>query len=103
MTAYLHIGTPKTGTTSLQNFLIANENKVLNQAYIYPKSLRMANRHWALVDMVLELVQKEDILKKESVLSHIANERLLRTIENFKSESALHKDKKFIFSCEGIV
>lgn len=45
MTAYLHIGTPKTGTTSLQNFLIINENKVLNQAYIYPKSLRVANRH----------------------------------------------------------
>lgn len=63
----------------------------------------MANRHWALVDMVLELVQKEDILQKESILSHITNERLLRAIENFKSESALHKDKKFIFSAEGIV
>lgn len=61
----------------------------------------MANRHWALVDMVLELVQKEDILQKESILSHITNERLLRAIENFKSESALHKDKKFIFSAEG--
>lgn len=24
MTAYLHIGTPKTGTTSIQNFLIDN-------------------------------------------------------------------------------
>lgn len=53
--------------------------------------------------MVLELVQKEDILKEKSVLSHITNERLLRTIENFKSESALHKDKKFIFSTKGIV
>ncbi len=53
--------------------------------------------------MVLELVQKEDILQKESILSHITNERLLRAIENFKSESALHKDKKFIFSAEGIV
>lgn len=63
----------------------------------------MANRHWALVDMVLELVQREDILQKESILSHITNERLLRAIENFKSESALHKDKKFIFSAEGIV
>ncbi|MCW1633409.1 acyl carrier protein, partial [Campylobacter jejuni] len=85
-----------------QGFLMQNEEKLLQKAYIYPKSLRVANRHWALVDMVLELVQKEDILKKESV-SHITNERLLRAIENFKSESALHKDKKFIFSAEGIV
>lgn len=58
----------------------------------------MANRHWALVDMVLELVQREDILQKESILSHITNERLLRAIENFKSESALHKDKIYFFS-----
>lgn len=47
--------------------------------------------------MVLELVQKEDILQKESILSHITNERLLRAIENFKSESALHKDKNLFF------
>lgn len=80
-----------------------NEERLLKKGYIYPKSLRVANRHWALVDMVLELVQKEDILQKESILSHITNERLLRAIENFKSESALHKDKKFIFSAEGIV
>lgn len=46
---------------------------------------------------------KRRYFKKESVLSHITNERLLRAIENFKSESALHKDKKFIFSAEGIV
>lgn len=44
-----------------------NEEKLLQKGYIYPKSLRVANRHWALVDMVLELVQKEDILKKKRV------------------------------------
>ncbi|EAM0478309.1 acyl carrier protein [Campylobacter coli] len=103
MTAYLHIGTTNTGNQEKQGFLMQNEEKLLKKGYIYPKSLRVANRHWALVDMVLELVQKEDILQKESILSHITNERLLRAIENFKSESALHKDKKFIFSAEGIV
>lgn len=104
MTAYLHIGTTNTGNQEKQGFLMQNEEKLLEKGYIYPKSLRVANRHWALVDMVLELVQKEDILQMEKgVLSHIKNERLLRTIENFKAESALHKDKKFIFSAEGIV
>lgn len=97
MTAYLHIGTTNTGNQEKQGFLMQNEERLLKKGYIYLKSLRVANRHWALVDMVLELVQKEDILQKESILSHITNERLLRAIENFKSESALHKDKNLFF------
>ncbi|MBC2815544.1 acyl carrier protein, partial [Campylobacter jejuni] len=54
MTAYLHIGTTNTGNQEKQGFLMQNEEKLLQKAYIYPKSLRVANRHWALVDMVLE-------------------------------------------------
>lgn len=70
MTAYLHIGTTNTGNQEKQGFLMQNEEKLLQKAYIYPKSLRVANRHWALVDMVLELVQKEDILKRECFKSY---------------------------------
>lgn len=101
MTAYLHIGTTNTGNQEKQGFLMQNEEKLLEKGYIYPKSLRVANRHWALVDIVLELVKKEKLSR--NILEDLSNERLLRTIENFKIESALHKDKKFIFSAEGIV
>ncbi len=38
-TIYLHIGTEKTGTTTIQNFLWQNRNKILKQGYIYPKFL----------------------------------------------------------------
>lgn len=62
MTAYLHIGTTNTGNQEKQGFLMQNEEKLLEKGYIYPKSLRMANRHWVLVDMVLELVKDENIL-----------------------------------------
>lgn len=44
MTAYLHIGT-NTGNQEKQGFLMQNEEKLLQKAYIYPKSLRVANRH----------------------------------------------------------
>ncbi|MBZ7965018.1 acyl carrier protein [Campylobacter sp. 2457A] len=101
MIAYLHIGTTNTGNQEKQGFLMQNEEKLLEKGYIYPKSLRVANRHWALVDIVLELIKKEKL--SQNVLEDLDNERLLRTIENFKAESALHRDKKFIFSAEGIV
>ena len=35
-TLYLHIGTPKTGTTALQNFLPANEEVLEQHGICYP-------------------------------------------------------------------
>lgn len=35
-TCYLHIGTPKTGTTSIQYFLYKERDSLLNQGYLYP-------------------------------------------------------------------
>ena len=35
-TIYLHIGMPKTGTTSLQKFLFDNREKLLEKGYLYP-------------------------------------------------------------------
>lgn len=35
-TIYLHIGMPKTGTTSLQKFLFYNREKLLETGYLYP-------------------------------------------------------------------
>jgi len=102
LTAYLHIGTTNTGNQEKQGFLMQNESKLLEKGYIYPKSLRVANRHWALVDMVLELINCPPPCD-ENPLKYLKNERLLRALENFKAESTLHKDKKFIFSAEGIV
>lgn len=44
MTAYLHIGTTNTGNQEKQGFLMQNEERLLKKGYIYPKSLRVANR-----------------------------------------------------------
>ena len=38
MKIYLHIGTHKTGTTSLQHFLFINRDKLLSQGFLYPQS-----------------------------------------------------------------
>jgi hypothetical protein len=43
MTIYLHIGTEKTGTTYIQNFLRQNHDKLLEQGYFFPASPGMEN------------------------------------------------------------
>ncbi|QWU80559.1 hypothetical protein CNZW441b_1263 [Campylobacter novaezeelandiae] len=105
MKAFLHIGTTNTGNQEKQGFLAKNFNKLLNQGFLYPKSLRVANRHWALVDMVLELIEDKNLslTSPQQVLKALKNPRLLQTIEDFKKEKELHKDKTFIFSVEGCV
>lgn len=38
MKAFLHIGTEKTGTTTIQNFLAKNRQHLLSHGYLYPES-----------------------------------------------------------------
>lgn len=45
MRIYLHIGTHKTGTTSIQTTLAANEDTLRKQGYLYPKSGRPNNKY----------------------------------------------------------
>ena len=51
MTAYVHIGTAKTGTTSIQDFLKLNYELLLNKGFLYPKSLHgieeQYSREWS--------------------------------------------------------
>ena len=43
MKIYLHIGTEKTGTTSIENFLTVNRDRLLKKKILYPKSLGSPN------------------------------------------------------------
>ncbi|EAH8788935.1 hypothetical protein EWV11_07595, partial [Campylobacter jejuni] len=44
MTAYVHIGTMKTGTSSIQNFLYINRDLLKEQNYYYPISIKNKDR-----------------------------------------------------------
>ncbi len=46
MRLYLHIGYPKTGTTSLQKFFVQNERHLQRQGILYPRTGRLYNAHY---------------------------------------------------------
>ena len=49
MTAYLHIGTAKTGTTTIQHFFSGNRPALKAQGYLYPRCLGAINHELAAV------------------------------------------------------
>lgn len=57
-TIYIHIGTHKTGTTSIQNFLFKNRKKLIDRGFLYPLSgipkRKNSFGHSHLVTVILE-------------------------------------------------
>lgn len=67
-TLYLHIGTPKTGTTSLQHFCYYNSDILTEKGYHYPKfPFKYPNKGWTRNGLFLEstLFDAEGIRQKE--------------------------------------
>ena len=62
MKAFLHIGTEKTGTTTIQHFLAKNRENLLRQGYLYPSSPGKIT-HTKLVIFALESTKIQDIHK----------------------------------------
>ncbi|MCV3538171.1 hypothetical protein L8Y19_03550 [Campylobacter lari] len=60
MVAYVHIGTPKTGTTTIQNFLFENRSKLKQNKFLYPLSIEKDKQHWKLVTLSCEFQKKAD-------------------------------------------
>ncbi len=56
-TIYIHIGAPKTATSTLQSILAGNSRKLLKSGVLYPKSPRNGDAHHPLVCDLIEQYQ----------------------------------------------
>jgi hypothetical protein len=57
-TIYIHIGAPKTATSTLQSTLAGNYRKLLKNGVLYPKAPRHGDAHHLLVCDLIEKYQK---------------------------------------------
>ncbi len=94
MTAYIHIGTPKTGTTSIQTFMSTNYENLLKKKFVYSMSIRERQQHWDLV----RLTNIHCLKVKNEQQKLFYQEK----IEKLKQEIKENKDRIFIFSTEGL-
>ncbi len=102
MNIYLHIGTEKTGTTTLQNFLYLNKDKLLESGYYYPKSAGLRN-HQRLSIAAYNLEKRDPYTR----LNNINSDRVLESYQNIivkrlKSELNCVQQPNIIFSSEHI-
>ncbi|QKF79243.1 hypothetical protein [Campylobacter armoricus] len=94
MTAYVHIGTPKTGTTTIQYFLTQNTRLLESKNIIYPLSIESLYQHWELVNLCFEIYQNIDSFHKIIEYSDVFRKLSLEILN--------HPNKSFLFSTEGL-
>ena len=103
MKCFLHIGTEKTATTTLQVFCAKNRGKLYELGYFYPKSVGDID-HRKLPVIAYNLNRRDDFTKKNLITTDellakyqkkVFNE-LRKEIDNIKD------NKKIIFSSEDI-
>ncbi len=91
MTAYVHIGNWKTGSTTIQNFLTLNYDGLINLGFLYPKTLRLRINH-----NILQNISKNPELFKQ-YYSTLKNE-----IKNSGCNSVIFSQENFIDLTENI-
>ncbi len=92
MTACIHIGTPKTGTTSIQQFLYANKELLLKDKILYPSSIILDKQfdpqHWDLAILLNNFC--EDNIMQNGLVALLHNE-----IKNTQPDSVILSSEAF--------
>ncbi|HEB9286105.1 TPA: hypothetical protein RZK15_001539, partial [Campylobacter coli] len=113
MTAYVHIGIAKTGTTSIQDFLTQNYDLLINQGFLYPKSLHgmeeQYSREWSQhreLAFIIKATKARGFLEKESKKLNLFRKEICGFEKVIISSEMLHDsliDKEHILHCKNIL
>lgn len=94
---YLHIGTEKTGTTSIQSFMFANQVKLQEHGVLYPKTFKLSNH-------VPICVAFQDVNLNSELYSVVGAGLTEESIRDYKIEMLNSLEKEILASdCEVVV
>ncbi len=99
---FLHIGTQKTGTTSIQSFLKLNRVELEKNKIYSPKSIDIGNGHHRWITTFGTDENKVDafIANQEFNSKEEKNEKIHKKFDLFKNEIERNDKGKWIISCE---
>ncbi|WP_072233575.1 hypothetical protein, partial [Campylobacter coli] len=100
--AYIHIGTAKTGTTSIQNFLFHNQKVLQKKGYFFPQSIGKKN-HVHLSGCVYSIKKMNGYRKIHNLQNdNIFMDKQKEIINNLSKELSNMNCSNTIFSSESI-
>lgn len=99
MKLIIHVGLPKTGTTSLQGFLRNNNDKLINHGYNYIENYQVLGRH----QLILSNLTRGNETALTTQLKHIKEnctkgEIAIISSEGFSYQLYSYKNQEFKFS-----
>ena len=96
---YIHIGTEKTGTTSIQNVLAKNRESLLKNDYCYPSSPGVKNHEFLAIYCAPESTR--DLRSKHGLMSDVSLSQFFSMFsKNLKNEFISSGANNIIFSNE---
>ncbi|MBF7066669.1 hypothetical protein IY885_00050, partial [Campylobacter volucris] len=98
MTAYIHIGLEKTGSTSIQDFLYINKDILQKYNYFFSQSIGIKN-HWDLAFLGYSLSKRDSYILNNSLCSLQAIMKRKKNIFN-KIKNEINVNYITIFSSE---
>ena len=97
---YLHIGTEKTGTTHIQQFLLRNREILFLKGYFVPDFLGEFAHTWLPI-FAYDKNKQDDLTDKEKIYErHDPSSFIKKKFEEFKASVQINKDKTWILSSE---
>lgn len=82
MKAFLHIGTEKTGTTTIQNFLAKNRKYLLENGYLYPSSPGKTNH----IKLAIFAMKSSEIRYIHKIFGLTTSEQVTKFKSQFKKK-----------------
>ncbi len=102
MKCYLHIGTEKTGTTTLQHFFHTNRQELLKNGFLFTKSAGLTN-NFLLPVAVYNKERRDDLTNRQKIYSDDELSQFQKKIlKELKKEISKKQKSNVIFSSEHI-
>jgi hypothetical protein len=96
---YIHIGVPKTATTTIQSFFTMHRDALLQRGVLYPKSIANSDGHSELHRVLSAVLEPDSVPWLDGLRKHMENRNVIASLFE---EAARTEVKTVVLSAESL-